>query len=123
MYRRRWVPLSVVTHQSKTPIQHILSTKESTITIPYEQTEKSFFAINAETNGFFRVKYDSKHLIRLGKSISALTMSDRLGLLMDAFALAAAGDASTTGALDLLKAMTAEEEYMYERWHSMLFTL
>ncbi|KNC84831.1 hypothetical protein SARC_02972 [Sphaeroforma arctica JP610] len=77
-------------------------------TIPSEAAWK----LNAETAGFYRVKYDQALLPMLQKGISDKTfsVSDRTGIVNDMFALASAGYMSTTDALQVLSAYKDEDD-------------
>lgn len=111
-----WIPLSVITHSTSKSVQHVFSTKESTFTFPYAveagKEDEAFWKLNVGVTGFFRVKYEEGTLARLGRNITKLQTSDRIGLITDAFALALSGEGSTVGALELLKALEAEEQYI-----------
>ncbi|KAJ3087181.1 Aminopeptidase 2 mitochondrial [Quaeritorhiza haematococci] len=115
-----WIPLGVSTHENPTSTigDHVLKEKEGTITFPYNptSTSKPYWKLNFRFRGFFRVKLQEEQLARLGRIVEAdakaFGTSDRVGLLTDAFALAQAGYARTTGALEVLKGFKNEEEYI-----------
>lgn len=71
----------------------------------------SDFVLNRDRTGFFRVRYDSKHLENLAAAVKAgkLDELDRLGLLSDSFEAAKAGYGSTVDALHLLEAYANED--------------
>ncbi|KAJ3182652.1 Aminopeptidase 2 mitochondrial [Geranomyces variabilis] len=110
-----WVPLVITTHLNSKPTDHILSEKEARITIPYSKTKNSFFKLNFDTTGFYRVRLTEHQLTSLAAVIKAdpkaLSTEDKLGVLSDAFALAFSGQGSTVAALELLGAFEAEEDY------------
>ncbi|KNC54423.1 puromycin sensitive aminopeptidase [Thecamonas trahens ATCC 50062] len=71
--------------------------------------------LNQGQVGFYRVAYDAESIALLSSSdaLAALSPVDRVGLVNDAFALAAAGYGSTPLALDLIAAVgSAESEYI-----------
>ncbi|PWN37044.1 putative AAP1-alanine/arginine aminopeptidase [Meira miltonrushii] len=72
--------------------------------------------LNAGTIGVYRVAYSPEHLSKLGKEATKkdgiLTLEDRVGLVSDAFVLAQAGYAKTSGALTLIKALRDDPTYL-----------
>jgi aminopeptidase N len=72
-----------------------------------------YVKLNAGQTSFVRVNYDKKGWEALQAPISSLSLPavDRLGVIMDAFALAKAGKMSTAVALDLCKAYKNEDCY------------
>ncbi|KAI0779918.1 peptidase family M1-domain-containing protein [Fomes fomentarius] len=74
------------------------------------------YKLNAGTTGFFVVKYSAARLVKLGQQAAAadspFSLSDRIGLVLDAYALANAGYASLSAALGLVNSLaSAETEY------------
>ena len=72
-----------------------------------------YLKLNAGQTSFVRVNYDEEGWKALHEPISSLKLPavDRLGVIMDAFALAKAGLMNTTFALDLCKAYKNEDCY------------
>ena len=113
-----WIPLSVVTNLSpSSPSDHILKEKQSSITFPYEESDKAYFKLNYGTTGFFRVKMSPERLTSLSKCIAEnpdkFSTPDRIGIIMDAFSLGKAGYAGTVAALEVVKNYGFEENYVY----------
>ncbi|KAJ3041844.1 Aminopeptidase 2 mitochondrial [Rhizophlyctis rosea] len=111
------VPLGIITNTSpNAPTQHILTKKEDTVTFPYTEGEGSYYKLNYGTTGFYRVRLSEQQLNKVAaviqKNPHALSIEDRVGIIGDAFALAAAGYGSTAGALALLRSFEAEEDYI-----------
>ncbi|KAJ3350499.1 Aminopeptidase 2 mitochondrial [Kappamyces sp. JEL0680] len=108
-----FVPITVVTDlQPTAPTSHVLKTKQGTISFPYADTETAFWKLNAHVSGFYRVNYTPNQIGRIARAlednIDVLSIKDRVGLVNDVFAIAASGQGSTTGALELLKAFKKE---------------
>jgi aminopeptidase 2 len=110
------IPIAVLTNESKTSTTHLLKEKNGSITFPYQKTEEAYYKLNAGVSGFFRVNYSVEQITRLGhalrKNINAFSTADRIGLIADSFAFARAGLASTTAALEILKAFESEQNEM-----------
>ncbi|KAJ3337913.1 hypothetical protein HDU91_001356, partial [Kappamyces sp. JEL0680] len=110
-----WViPISVVTDVNPTsPTTHILKTREGQITFPYSGSATSFWKLNSEVAGFYRVNYTTEQIGRIGAALEAnrplFDVKDRVGLVSDSFAMAESGIGSTQGALELLQSFRAEE--------------
>lgn len=81
--------------------------------IPFERANSSFWKLNADTTGVYRVVYTPEHLARLGEVASLgpsspLSVEDRVGLVDDAYSLAHAGYSRTSSALTLTRALHGE---------------
>ncbi|KAL9112862.1 MAG: hypothetical protein Q9227_002939 [Pyrenula ochraceoflavens] len=76
---------------------------------------KDFFKLNANQVGFYRVAYSPSRVLTLGDNArdGLLSVSDKIGILSDAFSLAAGGckDAKTSTALALLEKFSNETSY------------
>jgi aminopeptidase 2 len=111
-----FVPMAVLTNVSEKPTVHLLHEKTGTISFPYEQSEGSYYKLNAGVSGFFRVNYTHEQVSRLGnalrKNLLAFSTSDRIGIVTDVFAFARAGLGSTTAALEILRSFEKEEDQM-----------
>jgi aminopeptidase 2 len=72
-----------------------------------------FYKLNGENTGFYRVCYPPRRLKMLYRSIcdGLLTTQDRIGLVSDTAALAAAGYYRTSLMLSLFEGLDSEEEY------------
>ncbi|KAF9196059.1 Aminopeptidase 2 mitochondrial [Haplosporangium sp. Z 11] len=117
------VPLALATADNPMPQNITMNTKELILKV---DTTK-WYKFNMGQAGFYRVSYPPKTLDLLGqaltKRVTQRTMSDdhqdgaldaanRIGLLTDAAALVASGNAPTSSFLTLLKYFEDEENYM-----------
>ena len=105
-----WVPL-MLTKQSITAASgdvSALTTREVTL----RGIDTSNFKLNDGQNGFYRVNYTAERLAKLGAVRKSLSVSDRVGLIADAAAMAISGLGSTTGLLSFLAELKDEESYL-----------
>ncbi|KAH9964734.1 peptidase family M1-domain-containing protein [Lactifluus volemus] len=115
------VPLGLVT--SSAPGQGLVDNTALLVTREAEfklDTNKPF-KINADTNGVYRVLYTPTRLAAIAneaaKAESIFSLSDRIGLVHDAFALGKAGYLPLSAALNLVHELRAEKEFLV--WDSM----
>ncbi|KAL3427535.1 peptidase family M1 [Phlyctema vagabunda] len=94
-----------------------LTTKEDTI----RGIDDSFYKLNTDNAGFYRVNYPPARLAKLGTQFDRLTVSDKIGLVADAGALSVSGAASTSGLLSLVKGFESEDNYLV--WSQVLTSL
>ena len=84
----------------------ILNDPTSTVTIDLP-TGFSWFKLNADQRGFFRVNYLPQHWEAIAKALNgsatSLDASDRWGVVDDSFSLAAAGSLPYSTALNLVQ--------------------
>ena len=85
------------------------------------EVDDSFYKINADNAGFYRTNYPPPRLAKLGTQIDRLSLSDKIGLVGDAGALAVSGEASTTSLLALVKGFSSETNYLV--WSQVLGSL
>lgn len=71
-----------------------------------------FFKVNNNQFGVYRTAYSSERYGKLGKSASKLSVSDRIGLVADAAALASAGYIPTSDLFTLVRFWTKEDNYV-----------
>ncbi|KAF9387458.1 Aminopeptidase 2 mitochondrial [Podila verticillata] len=119
------VPLSLITADEPVARNIMMDSKDMVLKV---DTNK-WYKFNMGQAGFYRVSYPSKSLDLLGKTFGAqrlngtadvtirtrpgpLDSADRVGLLTDAAALVASGNAATSSFLTLLKYFEDEEDYM-----------
>ncbi|KAF9335500.1 hypothetical protein BG006_011356 [Podila minutissima] len=115
------IPLSLTTADEPAARNIMMDSKEMVLKV---DTNK-WYKFNMGQAGFYRVSYPSKSLDLLGKTFGAqrlgatvkarpgpLDSADRVGLLTDAAALVASGNAATSSFLTLLKYFEDEEDYM-----------
>ncbi|KAI9209573.1 peptidase family M1-domain-containing protein [Polychytrium aggregatum] len=110
------IPLLIISHLSSHPSDHILTDRHTTVTIPYTQAEGSWWKLNSGSTGFYRTSFQESQIKALAHAIStninAFSTTDRVGVVNDAFALAKAGYASTTVALEVLTGYDAEQNFV-----------
>ncbi|KAI0713398.1 peptidase family M1-domain-containing protein [Earliella scabrosa] len=74
------------------------------------------FKLNADTTGFYVLKYSAERVAKLGEQAAAknspFSLSDRMGLISDSLTLARAGYAPVSSNLDLVKALRDEKEHL-----------
>ncbi|KAH9169598.1 leucyl aminopeptidase [Lactarius sanguifluus] len=115
------VPLGLVTAaapgQALVDNGALLETREAEFLL---DTSKPF-KINADTNGVYRVLYTPTRLATIAseaaKSDSIFSLSDRIGLVHDSFALGKAGYLQLSAALNLVHELRAEKEFLV--WDSI----
>ena len=110
-----WVPLGLITSAASTDPQNIiLESREATIPLP--QQPISFYKLNLDQKAIFRVKYPTEDLRSLSAAVaqgtSGLRANDKVGVLMDALALARSGQCSTTDFLEVLDGFKSESNYL-----------
>ena len=81
----------------------------------------SFFKINGNSNGVYRVNYEPERWAKLGDSASKLSVEDRIGLVADAGALSTPGYSKTSNLLSLVSGWKSEPSYFV--WSEMLSRL
>ncbi|KAF9949606.1 hypothetical protein BGZ70_001700 [Mortierella alpina] len=110
------VPLALATADDPTPRNIMMDTKELILQVDTTR----WYKFNMGQTGFYRVSYPPKTLDLLGqtlicrkmRNVETLDAADRVGLLTDAAALVASGNAPTSSFLTLLKYFEDEENYM-----------
>lgn len=108
-----FVPITVLT-DSCTLDTRQLEAMEGQISFPYTSSDSSFYKLNADGIGFYRIGYSSGQLKRILSAISGpphsqvFSVQDRLQLINDAFACAKAGVTETSTALQLLDSFKNE---------------
>ncbi|KAI0695406.1 peptidase family M1-domain-containing protein [Cerioporus squamosus] len=74
------------------------------------------FKLNADTTGFYATQYSAERLVKLGEQAAAkdspFSLTDRIGLVSDALALAKAGYTPVSSALGLINALREEKEHL-----------
>jgi len=118
-----WVPLAVKSIQSgSASVDHdaVLTGRSTTYT-----PASDVFKLNAETRGFYHVKYTPERLAKLGQHAASFSVADRVGLLSDATALARAGYISASDALGFACALArSETQYLhYNGVHALLLAV
>lgn len=105
-----WIPifLNEEAYTSSAEKVAALTAKESTI----KNLDTTHYKINCGQNGFYRVNYPSSRLTQLGEDRHKLSVSDRIGLIADAAAMAFSGLGTTAGLLSFLHALSDEQSYL-----------
>merc|ERR1712038_1154172 len=116
------VPIKIKT--SKGNVQEfLLEDKSMTVTID-GLDESTWYKINPEFVGYYRVAYDdadpnNMEMLKAAIQSQGLSEVDRLGLLDDLFALVQAGKAKAVDALKLMDAFKEKEE-SYVCWSAIV---
>lgn len=84
----------------------LLENRTATITVK----DPSFFKLNGDQAGIYRVKYSPERVSKLAKSADLLSVEDRMGLVADARALASSGYSKTSAFLELINGWKNESE-------------
>lgn len=105
-----WVPLALSeeSYTSSAVQTKALTVKSTTI----KGLNTDFYKLNYGTTGFFRVNYPAERLAKLGDARAKLSVSDRVGLVSDAAAMAFAGYGSTAGLLGFISKLKDERSYL-----------
>ena len=107
------VPVSVSSGGNE-PTSTVMDSRQVSMTVPVTQTATgaSWFKINPEQTGFFRVNYSAEGWEKLIPAIQSLELSatDRLGIQNDAYALSRAGLLSISQFLSMAYAYTNEND-------------
>jgi aminopeptidase N len=104
-----WIPLGL---KGKTGVKETASTSLTIKEVTIREVDKDFYKINVDNTGFYRTNYPPARLASFGKHIDQLSISDKIGLIGDAGALALSGDATTPGLLGFLEGFTMEENQL-----------
>lgn len=110
------VPLQllVVEKDGKKEIKSDIVLTERSTEIEITDVKNTTYKLNANTCGVYRTRYSVDRLAKLGdeagKTASAFSLEDRIGLVADASALASSGYAKTSGAFTLVSKLKGETE-------------
>jgi aminopeptidase N len=113
--RGRLAPNGKPVAEEVTPIAF---TKKEDIIV---QVDDLFYKLNADNAGFYRINYPPARLAKLGTQVDRLSLSDKIGLIGDAGALALSGEASTRSLLELAKGFKSETSHLV--WSQLLGSL
>lgn len=83
---------------------------------------KTWFKLNADQNGFFRVSYTDSQWKRLGRAMSPggqLSATDRLGLISDSFAAGRSGYSPISDSLALVQDFGSHTTAEYAVWQEL----
>jgi aminopeptidase N len=113
-----WIPMGLKTGPEATDAKReALTAKEDT----YRDIDTSFYKLNDGQTGFYRTNLPPQRLVELSKSLDKLSVTDKIGLIGDAGAMALAGEGKTSGLLSFLEAFPAEDNYLV--WSEVLSSL
>ena len=85
-----------------------LTAKETTI----KDLNTTHYKLNYGQKGFYRVNYPESRLSKLGEDRAKLSVSDKVGVVADAAALAFSGQGTSAGLLNFLEALKDEQSYL-----------
>ncbi|TQS38697.1 hypothetical protein Golomagni_00794 [Golovinomyces magnicellulatus] len=113
-----WVPLGLETNLRSTKATSVaLTSKEET----FSELDLSFYKINKEYRGFYRTKYPPARLMMLSRQAGQLSISEKIGLVGDAAALAVSGESSTVGLMAFVENFQSEKNYLV--WSQIIGSL
>lgn len=107
-----WIPLNISTGKEDHQRVKDLSFSEKEYTVKDLAKKNSFFKINKNSVGVYRVKYDDHIFENIVKNISKLSATDKVGLIADTTVLSVAGLSKTSKTLDLVSAFKGESEFV-----------
>ncbi|CAG8584761.1 4647_t:CDS:10 [Funneliformis caledonium] len=109
-----WVPLGIdLGPETQNDMKSfVLTQKETTLKLPLKTSD--FYQLNAHKTGVFRVNYTPERLVKLGQAVKLgfLNVSDRIGAIADAGALATSGYSKTSSLLSFIKEFEDEDKYI-----------
>lgn len=94
--------------RTKAGIDESILLEERTSTFTLE--DPTFFKLNGDQAGLYRVKYSPERVTKLAAAPELLSVEDRVGLVADARALASSGYAKTSAFLELINGWKNESE-------------
>jgi aminopeptidase N len=105
-----WVPIFLNEEAYTASAEKVaaLTAKETSV----KNLDTTFYKINYGQLGFYRVNYPAERLTKLGEARHKLSVSDRVGLVADAAAMAFAGLGTTAGLLGFVEALKDEQSYL-----------
>jgi len=113
-----WIPLGL---QGKSGIKEVAAIAFMKKEDSLKDVDDVFYKLNKNNAGFYRTNYPPARLAKLGTQVDLLTVSDKIGLIGDAGALALSGEAATPGLLALTQGFTHETDYLV--WSQILSSL
>lgn len=104
------IPVAIRYSTSKKDFKFLMDKKS--IQVPGIKAGE-WMKVNIDQSGYFRTNYDHDFLVGLQQAIRSkkIPAKDRLGIVIDAFALAESGRLRTVEVLELLEAYINEDEY------------
>lgn len=114
-----WIPLGI---KGKVGSKEVKVTAMSLVTKDtIRDIDNSFYKLNSDNTGFYRTSYPPARLAKLGTQIEHLTVSDKIGLIADAGALALSGAGRTAGLLGFVEGFGSETNHLV--WAQILSAL
>ncbi|KAE8446421.1 hypothetical protein EG329_012026 [Mollisiaceae sp. DMI_Dod_QoI] len=113
-----WVPLGFEGKLGAKDVTSIALLKKEDIV---REVDDSYYKINKDNSGFYRTNYPPARLAKLGTQTDRLTISDKIGLVGDAGALAMSGQAATPGLLAFVEGFQSETNHLV--WSQVLGSL
>ncbi|TGO86933.1 hypothetical protein BPOR_0265g00040 [Botrytis porri] len=110
-----WVPLDFQGKVGAKRAQQIAFEQKEDVV---RDVDDSFYKINTDTAGFYRVNYPPSRLAKLGSQLDRLSLTDKIGLIADAGALAISGQAGTPAFLSLVQGLANESNHFV--WSKIL---
>ncbi|KAJ3390812.1 Aminopeptidase 2 mitochondrial [Lobulomyces angularis] len=101
------IPLGLKTNEKD--YNFLMCKKEETFTFKYKKDKNSYWKMNNQLYGFFRVLLNPEESIKLCR-MNDLPPSEKIGLISDSFALARAGLTSIADSLELLNEFLSEDD-------------
>ncbi|KAF7887067.1 uncharacterized protein EAF02_003714 [Botrytis sinoallii] len=110
-----WVPLDFQGKVGAKGAQQIAFEQKEDVV---RDVDDSFYKINTDTAGFYRVNYPPSRLAKLGSQLDRLSLTDKIGLIADAGSLAISGQAGTPAFLSLVQGLANESNHFV--WSKIL---
>ncbi|KAK9460627.1 peptidase family M1-domain-containing protein [Lipomyces oligophaga] len=107
-----WIPLGIFTDSTTAGALSGVSSFSNRQTILTGLGPNDFYKLNRNQTGVYRVNYTPERLAKLGQATDKLSVTDKVGLVADASALALAGLGSTAGILGLISGLKGETSYI-----------
>ena len=104
-----WVPLGL---EGKAGVKDVAAIAFTQKADTVQDVNESFYKLNKDNAGFYRTNYPPARLAKLGSQSERLSISDKIGLIGDAGALALSGDSATPGLLAFVEGFSAETNYL-----------
>jgi aminopeptidase 2 len=93
-----------------------------TLNVPLDDHDRSFYKLNTDQTGLYRVLYPASRLSKIGQSTDRLSVPDRIGLVSDSTSLSISGHQKTSSLLALLQLMAKAEGDPFV-WNEIIATL
>lgn len=114
-----WIPLIILVSngEKQTYFKYEFNSKKLNLTFPYEEGPNSFWKLNVDANGFYRVMMGAKNTGKITRILSenttVLSIKDKLNLINDIGALCRSGELKFDKILSLLETFKLSREANY----------